>query len=160
MTPSFSLRPATPDDRTALGQMAAKLVRLHHAFDPQRFFLVEPIEEGYGNWLARQTESDAAVVLVAESADHLVGYTYATLEGRDWNDLRDACGKLHDLWVEEAARRSGIAHALVSATCAELKKRGAPRVVLMTAAKNEEAQKLFASEGFRPTMLELTRELD
>ena len=157
--PPFSIRPAVPSDKPALGAMAAGLVRLHHAFDPQRFLLIEPIEEGYGKWLARETSNEEAVVLVAEREGRIVGYTYATLEERDWNDLREACGKLHDVWVEADARRSGVAHALVLATCAALKKLGAPRVVLMTAAKNEGAQKLFAHEGFRPTMIEMTREL-
>lgn len=160
MSASFTLRPATPEDRVALGAMAGKLVRLHHAFDPLRFFVVEPIEEGYGKWLARQSQSQEAVVLVAEREGRIVGYTYATLEERNWNDLRDACGKLHDIWVEDDARRGGVARALLAATCTELKKLGAPRVVLMTAAKNEAAQALFGREGFRPTMIEMTRELD
>ena len=38
---------------------------------------------------------------------------------------------------------------------AEQKKAGP--VVLSTAAKNDEAQRLFSSLGFRPTMLEMTR---
>jgi RimJ/RimL family protein N-acetyltransferase len=38
--------------------------------------------------------------------------------------------------------------------------RGAPRVVLSTAARNARAQRLFASAGFRDTMIEMTRELD
>ena len=159
MTAAFSIRPGTPEDRASLGAMAAKLVRLHHAFDPERFFLMEPIEEGYGKWLARQTQSKEAVVLVAERAGRVVGYTYATLEERNWNDLRDACGKLHDIWVEDDARRGGVARALLEATCDALKALGAPRVVLMTAAKNEAAQKLFGRESFRPTMIEMTREL-
>ena len=37
--------------------------------------------------------------------------------------------------------------------------RGAPRVVLSTAERNEAAQRLFARAGFRRTMLEMTREL-
>ena len=36
----------------------------------------------------------------------------------------------------------------------------AARVVLSTAAHNEAAQRLFAGEGFRRTMIEMTRELD
>jgi RimJ/RimL family protein N-acetyltransferase len=38
--------------------------------------------------------------------------------------------------------------------------RGAPRVVLWTAARNEAAQRLFTEAGFRHTMIEMTRELD
>jgi RimJ/RimL family protein N-acetyltransferase len=35
---------------------------------------------------------------------------------------------------------------------------GAPRIVLKTSTKNAAAQQLFASLGWRPTMLEMTRE--
>jgi hypothetical protein len=38
--------------------------------------------------------------------------------------------------------------------------RGVPRVVLLTAERNAAAQRLFAGAGFRPTMIEMTRELD
>ena len=41
----------------------------------------------------------------------------------------------------------------------ELAARGAPRVVLSTAEKNQVAQRLFEAAGFRRTMVELTREL-
>lgn len=44
--------------------------------------------------------------------------------------------------------------AVLSALAAQ----GAPRTVLSTAARNEAAQRLFASFGFRPTMIEMTRE--
>jgi GNAT superfamily N-acetyltransferase len=37
---------------------------------------------------------------------------------------------------------------------------GAWRVVLSTAERNEAAQRLFASTGFRRTMIEMTLELD
>ena len=44
-------------------------------------------------------------------------------------------------------------------TLAELKARGAPRLVLSTAEKNKVAQRLFDRAGFRRTMIEMTREL-
>ena len=36
--------------------------------------------------------------------------------------------------------------------------RGVTKVVLWTAARNQAAQHLFAAAGFRPTMIEMTRE--
>jgi len=39
-----------------------------------------------------------------------------------------------------------------------LESRGAPRVVLMSASRNEGAQRLFERLGFRRTMVEMTRE--
>lgn len=157
----YTLRSPTDDDQRELGRMAGALVRMHHALDPQRFFLVEPIEEGYGRWLSKTSKSERSIVLLAEDrATHrVVGYAWATLEERDWMMLLDACAALQDIWVDEDARRHGVARGLVEGICARAKERGAPRVVLSTAAKNETAQRFFESMGFRRTMIEMTREL-
>lgn len=155
----IAIRRATAADRTRLGEMAGKLVRLHHAFDQDRFLALENVEEGYGKWLVKESGREAALVLVAEQAGAVVGYLYGALEPRSYNDLLEACGYVHDVWVEEPARRHGTAAALVERACAVFKQRGAPRVVLMAATKNEPAQKLFAGLGFRSTMIEMTREL-
>ena len=60
--------------------------------------------------------------------------------------------------MAEGARRSGVGGQLLDATLRELDRRGVPRVVLSTMVSNESAQRLFRSRGFRPTMLEMTRE--
>lgn len=156
----LSIRSAKDEDLADLGRMGAALVRLHHTLDSQRFFMHDgPIEEGYGRWLVRTSKNDRSVVLVAESAGRVVGYAWGTLEDRDWMQLRDACGALQDIFVEDSARRAGVARALIDALAARLKEKGAPRVVLMTAAKNEGAQRFFEAMGFRRTMIEMTREL-
>jgi ribosomal protein S18 acetylase RimI-like enzyme len=67
---------------------------------------------------------------------------------------------LHDIIVEPARRGRGVGRLLLEATLACLKSRDAPRVVLSTAERNGPAQRLFASLGFRRTMVEMTRELD
>src|SRR5215203_3498214 len=59
----------------------------------------------------------------------------------------------------QRAEREGIGRMLLNATLAALLARGAPRVVLSTAERNEAAQCLFAFAGFRRTMVEMTREL-
>ena len=154
------VRVARTEDLEAMGRLAAQLVRLHHAWDAQRFMVVEPIEQGYRWWLGKEMENDAAVVLVATLGDEVVGYAYGRLEERDWNALLDECGALHDIFVVESARRHGVARALLDAMIARLTEKGAPRVVLHTAWPNEGAQKLFRAAGFRPTMIEMTREAD
>jgi ribosomal protein S18 acetylase RimI-like enzyme len=158
----FSVRLATRADLPAVARLAARLVRLHHEFDPQRFLSLEPLEPGYERFLRGELADEDAVIFVAVaregSDERVVGYTYARLEPRDWNELLDACGKLHDLYVDEAARGHGAAAALVEATVAHLEARGAPRVVLLSATPNVAAQRLFAKLGFRPTMVEMTRE--
>ncbi|HEU4534059.1 MAG TPA: GNAT family N-acetyltransferase [Polyangiaceae bacterium] len=156
---TIRVRPATPADVPALGRMGAALARLHHELDAERFMLTDDLESGYGWWLGRELKAKGAVVLVAELDGEPVGYAYGRLEERDWNALLDACGKLHDLWVDEKARGSGAGARLVEAALQRLGELGAPRVVLATAAKNEPAQRLFAKLGWRPTMIEMTREL-
>lgn len=53
-----------------------------------------------------------------------------------------------------------VGRLLLSASLAFFRSRGVPRVALLTAERNEAAQRLFASMGFRRTMIEMTRELD
>jgi ribosomal protein S18 acetylase RimI-like enzyme len=164
------VRPAVKSDLPAVSKLAAELVRQHHRLDAQRFLLVEPIEDGYQWFFSRELRRKDALLFVAEDASAavavaeddsgaLLGYAYATVEPRNWNDLLDACGKLNDIFVAEGARRRGVARALVGAVREELAKRGAPRVVLMTAWRNPDAHAFFEALGFRRTMLEMTAEL-
>ena len=158
----ITVREARREDLKAASKLAAELVRLHHAYDPLRFMSIEPLEEGYERFLRSQLDRDGIVLLVAvlrRSGDEtVVGYLLAGLEDRDWSDLRDACGKIHDVYVDEQVRQRGVASHLVEEAVARLQALGAPRVVLMAAWKNDGAQRLFTRLGFRPTMLEMTRE--
>ena len=158
MPPAAVVRPARSEDVSGAARLAAELVRLHHRFDPARFLCIEPLEEGYAAFLATQVDRPGRVFLVAEAGGEVVGYALAGLEGRDWMDLREACGKLYDLYVDPAARGAGLGKRLVEEAVARLVALGAPRVVLMTAWRNEAARGLFEKLGFRPTMLEMTRE--
>jgi ribosomal protein S18 acetylase RimI-like enzyme len=157
-----SVRSAKPEDVPALGRMGSALVRFHHSLDPLRFFLVDN-DEGYGAFLESEMGRKRSLVLVAEArgedgAARVIGYAWGRLEGRDWAMLLDACGKLHDLYVVPEARGLGAGRALCEAMIERLSALGAPRVLLSTASANAGAQRLFASLGFRATMIEMTRE--
>jgi ribosomal protein S18 acetylase RimI-like enzyme len=156
----FMIRRAIEADVPALGHLGALLMRTHHGFDPDRFLSpgASP-EAGYGWFLRSQLRKEDAAVFVAEKGGAVVGYAFAGLEPLSWKELRDACGFIHDVAVEEADRGAGIAAALVEAAVAWLRERGAPRVVLWTADRNAAAQRLFERLGFRRTMTEMTREL-
>jgi ribosomal protein S18 acetylase RimI-like enzyme len=156
-----AIRPATAADLPAMGRLGARLVRMHHDFDPQRFIPATPrTEEAYAWFLGERLADPDAIVLVAERDGEVIGYCYAGMEGMDYMALRGPAGALHDLLVDPAHRGQGVGGMLLEATLAALQARGAPRVVLSTAGRNEAAQRLFARAGFRPTMIEMTRELD
>ncbi len=122
---------------------------------------MEPVdpERGYARWFGTQLAEDEVMLLVAELDGAIVGYAYARLEPRSYNELLDACAKLHDIYVDAKARRSGVGEALLREVLRQASEKGAPRVVLLTATQNEAAQRLFSRVGFRTTMLEMTCEL-
>ena len=159
--PDVKIRRATHDDEPALGRLGALLVRTHHDFDAKRFIAATPqTERGYGSFLGSQVGDDKVIVLVADEGGEVIGYTYAGIEGMDYMALRGPAGALYDIVVDPNRRGRGVGRRLLDATLAELRKRGAPRVVLSTAEQNDTAQRLFAHAGFRRTMIEMTRELD
>jgi GNAT superfamily N-acetyltransferase len=155
-----TIRRAGAADLPAVSRLAAELVRMHHRLDPPRFMLIEPVEDGYEWFFSRELARRDACIVVAEENERILGYAYATLEARNWNDLLDACGKLNDLYVDADARRRGIAGALVDATFAWFRERKAPRAVLLSAWQNADAHAFFETLGFRRTMVEMTAELE
>lgn len=144
-------------DLEIVGALAGGLVRLHHQYDPDRFFLPPDVEDGYRWWFKKQLPLEEVVLAVAEVGGQLAGYVYGALGERDWNLLLDRHGAIHDVFVEPAFRRRGVAKQLMTFAIGELEARGAPRIVLASAFPNREAQALFRSLGFRETMVELTR---
>lgn len=136
-------------------------MQTHHEFDPKRFIApTSGTARGYGSFLVSQLDDPDIAVLVAEENGEVIGYTYAGVEDYDWMALRGPAGVLHDIVVEPERRGRGAGRRLLDATLEFLRSRGAPRVILWTAARNVAAQRLFVSAGFRDTMIEMTRELD
>jgi GNAT superfamily N-acetyltransferase len=156
----MTIRLATPADLPALGRLGALLMRTHYEFDPQRFMSAgTDAADGYAWFLGRQLKDSNVVVYVAEQEGEVVGYVYAGIEPISWKELRDECGFIHDVVVDERGRRSGTATALIDKAIEWMREHGMPRVMLWTAEKNAGAQQLFSKMGFRRTMIEMTREL-
>jgi ribosomal protein S18 acetylase RimI-like enzyme len=157
MNSSVAIRRAVAADLERAAELAGALVRMHHHTDPGRFFLPDRVEQGYAWWFRRELERKEAVILVATRGELIVGYAYGTIEERNWNALLDEHGAIHDIFVDETVRRSGVGQKLVSALVSELEALGAQRIVLSTMVDNQAAQRVFLACGFRPTMIEMTR---
>jgi ribosomal protein S18 acetylase RimI-like enzyme len=159
-TPDPVVRPATPDDHRALGRLGALLVEVHHQFDPRRFFAADAdTARGYGDFLVSQIGRQQAVLLVVERDGEVLGYSYSGIEGADFMALRGPAGVLYDLIVDPAGRGQGLGSILLGAMIDALSTRGVPQIVLFAAHQNAAAQQLFARNGFRPAMVEMTREV-
>jgi ribosomal protein S18 acetylase RimI-like enzyme len=153
------VRPATRADLPRLGRLGALLVETHHELDARRFLPTrDRMPADYAAFLVSQMHDPHVVLLVADDHDDVIGYAYGVVEGHDYMALRGPAGVLHDLVVERASRGRGVGRRLLDAALAALEARGAPRVVLSTAAGNAPARRLYERAGFRPTLLEMTRE--
>ena len=156
-----TIRPATRADLPQIGRLGAMLVAEHHDFDGRRFLAPSNrTADNYASFLGSQLDEPKVVLLVADDGGHVIGYVYAGVEGYDYMSLRGPAGVLYDIIVDPEHRRRGVGKLLLNAILASLKARGVTQVVLSTADGNATAQRLFASAGFRHTMIEMTRELD
>lgn len=154
------IRRATPADVEAVGRLGALLLRVHYDFDRLRFMRPgESAAEGYAWFLGTQLDEPDSLVLVADRAQEVIGYLYAGIEPRNWKELREEAGFIHDVLVTDEHRGAGVAEALMREAFAWMRERGVPRVLLWTAASNARARRLFERLGFRPTMTEMTMEL-
>ncbi|MEP7088060.1 MAG: GNAT family N-acetyltransferase [Gemmatimonadota bacterium] len=113
----------------------------------------------YAMFLLRQLDDPNVIVLVAENHGDVLGYVYANLEGYDYMALRGPAGVVQDLVVDVEFRSRGVGRLLLDAALAALESLGAPKIVLSTAERNDAAQELFTSAGFRRTMVEMTPEV-
>jgi GNAT superfamily N-acetyltransferase len=156
------VRVAEQRDLAALGRMGALLMRTHYAFDRLRFLAPgESPEQGYAAFLGGEIGRDDVCVFVAEDGTpgRVIGYVYAGVEPMSWRELRGEVGFVHDLVVSEEARGQGVGGRLLERAIDWLRESGMPRVVLWAAEPNQSALRLFASHGFRRTMIEMTREV-
>ncbi len=130
----MSVRPATVDDLGAIEALWRSFERevsasAHLEVDEQQELgeIHEIVSGGLG--------------FVAEVDGEVAGFALARL-------LTPRTGRLTDLFVEEEARRSGLATALVSAVCSALGEHGVEFVELEVTAMNAHARAIYQRWGF------------
>ena len=126
---------------------ARDLDQLAELFDQYRQFYECPPDLGAAkNWLAENLERGRSTLFAADNGSQLLGFTqlYPALCSVDLVDYF----VLYDLYVIEAARRQGIARALMNAASEWAKAQGAARLDLETARDNAPGQALYRDLGY------------
>ena len=126
---------------------ASDLDQLADLFDQYRQFYECPPDLGAAkNWLAENLERQRSTIFAADNGAQLLGFTqlYPALCSVDLVNYF----VLYDLYVIEAARRQGIARALMNAASDWAKTQGADRLDLETARDNAPGQALYRDLGY------------
>jgi ribosomal protein S18 acetylase RimI-like enzyme len=154
-----AIRSATAADLPAILPMVAQTCAFHQRIAPAKYpFLPEP-EKRYINWLARQINEPRSVFLVAQLDQCLVGFLIADVEAEIPIYTVKEYGFIHDVWVDEDARRHGVGRALILEMVARFRAIGVPQIRLDVVATNTSAEQLFASCGFAVATKEMIAEL-
>ena len=138
---------------------ARDLDQLAELFDQYRQFYECPPDLGAAkNWLAENLERGRSTLFAADNGSQLLGFTqlYPALCSVDLVDYF----VLYDLYVVEAARRQGIARALMNAASDWAKAQGADRLDLETARDNAPGQALYRDLGYELDQVFLKFSLD
>ena len=156
---AVTVRRAEEKDAPEVAAYALRLFAQHHDYDARRFMPIGDAAQA-ARYYASQTHADDAAVLVAELDGKVVGFAFLQYEARNYAELLENAVWLHDIFLDEAARSTGAGRKLIEASIVAAKEMGADKLMLSVAAKNEHAREFFARQGFRPTMIEMTMNLD
>src|SRR5882757_5163830 len=104
---AFEVRRATRIDAAAIAEFAVALFELHAKWDPKRFTQIAT-REGAERFYGGRTEADNAAVFVAENDGNTIGFAYLEFEPLLYAELATKVAWLHDIYVDEAARREGV----------------------------------------------------
>jgi GNAT superfamily N-acetyltransferase len=127
----------------------------------QRFYEVEEIDDGRNRAFFRRflAPSEDGLLLGAWREGKLVGYACLY-----WHFSSLAAAEavlMNDLYVEPDARGRGVGRALIGASLALARERGARHLEWSTAPDNETAQRLYDSTGAtRATWIEYELDAD
>ena len=139
--------------------MVEKIAALHESWDPAKYGYLPNPSQRYSKWMAARAADPRSVFLVAEREGRLVGFIVATVEKEIPIYRLDEFGFIHDLWVEPEYRNEGVARQMTMLLIERFREIGVKQIRCDTAAQNEMARKLFASCGFRPSVIEMLLEI-
>jgi ribosomal protein S18 acetylase RimI-like enzyme len=133
----ISLRRATFDDLDLVAPL----------FDAYRRFYAQPGDlQRARDFLRERLQQGESAILIAELDGRIAGFTQlypmfsSVRTARIWI--------LNDLYVDEGARRQGVANALLDGAAGFAKEQGAAGVMLETSRDNAPARALYRAAGW------------
>ena len=155
---SVSVRRAVLADAEKIAELALKLVVQHQNYDLKRFSQIADREQ-MANFYASQTNAKNEAVLVAELEGEIVGFAYLQYEAINHAGLLKNAVWIHDIYIDEAARKLNAGKLLIEKSAETAKEFGAEKLMLSVAARNEYAKDFFERRGFETTMVEMMLDL-
>lgn len=151
----FNIRQAQPEDEEILVALHLEEIRFHEAHTPYSR-VVPAIEPAFRERLARtwrgeRVEDGAPLLLVAEQAGQVVGFTenwLTEMKGSWFPNGR--YGYLNSVGVSEAARGRGIGRLLVAHTLQALTQPNIVSFYLYYVLTNPLSSRFWPTMGFRP----------
>jgi len=139
----FSLRQADEDDLEAVGRITVEAYRDDGFLDADTDYLEELAD-------AATRARDAEVWVAVDGAQVLGSVTFCRT-GTPWAELaQDNEGEFRMLSVASAARRRGVAEALVTRCVERSRELGYDALVLCSMKEMATAHRLYGRLGFRP----------
>jgi GNAT superfamily N-acetyltransferase len=138
------IRPARLEDLEQIAELWDELMALHEALDP-RFTRRSGASEPFEGFVRHNIESEAAIVLVAEVAGRIIGYSMAAESELPPVFEVGPIGEIFDMVVTAERRRQGIGRRLVEGVCDWARERGLARVDLRASVRNPDALAFWRS---------------
>jgi GNAT superfamily N-acetyltransferase len=116
------------------------------------------VVERYASWLPERISDPRSLFVVAERDDaSLAGYVVGTVEPEIPIFWVPECGWIHDVWVDPSERGRGVGRSLIDAAISRFKAMGVAQLRMHTGIFNDKARAMFATAGFRPSVIEMLR---
>lgn len=147
---SVRFREASSEESEMIARLIVRLKRLNEEFDSH----LKVREDAHKNAVAYVKESlsgDKVLLLVAESANKIVGVLRAELRDRLFYDPPVA-GVIVDFYLLPEYRRHGTGKRMIDEATQRLKKMGAQIIIAEFPLQNKIASSFYEKLGFRGTI--------
>lgn len=152
----FSIRPAHSGDLPTIIGLWRELQDINSAFD-SRLTLNSEAADWFVNYLEEQLHNTSAAVVVAETEDRVVGYSFGQIMRRP-TLLSGDCGYIADICVQGDARGQGIGRSLHGWLRAWFVAQGIMAVEVQVIRANPASQAFWRKMGYNDFLRTLRSE--